>query len=305
MKLAFGRTALGLVPLVGLLVAPAYFASSGVARPVASAERSSTIAALPDLDRESNLPVYDDRYEMLPTSRYRSAPAAPFAVVGTAGTPGSGLITLTWQQGWPGRGQFQGFLITEQPTGESIPVAGGLRTATFTGLVAGIYTFQATALGQYDDTESNASSPVVLLPAPTPARPGCGHLIDVNLSTQSLVASSCGTAYLTSPITSGMPGLRTPTGRFPIFLKQRNLNFYSPWPRSSQYYYPPMFVAYAAEFAGGGYYLHTDPNEPLNAFGPGSQNGPYASHGCIHVPNEVMASLYAWAPYGTRVYIHY
>jgi L,D-transpeptidase catalytic domain len=243
------------------------------------------------------------------------APAAPFAVVGTAGTRGSGLITLRWQQDWLGWGQFQGFLITEKPTGKSMAVAGSLRTVTFSGLAEDTYIFQVTARGEYNDTESKVSSPVILLAAPiparpllaapAPARPSCGRLIDVNLSTESLVASNCGTVYLSSLITSGMPGLRTPTGSFSIFLKQRNVYFYSPWPASSKYYYPPMFVAYAEEFARGGYYLHTDPNEPAGAYGPGSQNGPYASHGCVHVPYGVMARLYAWAPYGTRVYIHY
>ena len=102
-----------------------------------------------------------------------------------------------------------------------------------------------------------------------------------------------------------MSNLRTPTGHFSIFVKERNVTFYSPWPTSSPYYYSPMSVAYAEEFAGGGYFLHTDPNEPSSAFGPGSENGPNASHGCVHVPYGVMASLYAWAPYGTSVYIHY
>lgn len=308
MKLAFNCTAWGngrawaLIPLVGLLLATAYLAESGNVRTPTGMMRASAVRPLPGSDRVSSLLDPEDRYEMLPNVSYRSAPAAPSGVVATAGGPGSGRVTLSWNQG-PGR--FQAFLVTDLPTAESISVAGDLRTATFTGLSAGVHTFQVTALGQYDDSKATTSNPVALLPALTAGRPGCGHLIDVNLTTQTLVASSCGTVYLSSPITSGRAGLRTPTGSFPIFLKQRNLTFYSPWPRSSRYYYPPMFVAYAAEFAGGGYYLHTDPGEPLNAYGAGSQDGPYASHGCVHVPSEIMASLYAWAPYGTRVVIHY
>lgn len=138
----------------------------------------------------------------------------------------------------------------------------------------------------------------------TPTRP-CGKVIDVDLTTQHLVATACGQVFISTPITSGRPGLRTPTGAFSIFLREQGVYFNSPWPKGDPNYYPPMFVAYAMEFLGGGYFLHTDPDEPLGTFGPGSQNGPYASHGCVHVPIPVMVHLYAWAANGTRVVIHY
>ncbi|HSP10494.1 MAG TPA: L,D-transpeptidase, partial [Candidatus Dormibacteraeota bacterium] len=107
------------------------------------------------------------------------------------------------------------------------------------------------------------------------------------------------------PITSGRPGLRTPTGTFSNFLKEQGVYFNSPWPKGNPNYYPPMFVASAMEFLGGGYFLHTDPDEPLASFGPGSQDGPYASHGCVHVPSSVMVGLFGWAGDATQVRIHY
>ena len=134
---------------------------------------------------------------------------------------------------------------------------------------------------------------------------GAAYLIDVDLSTQELVAEAGGQVVLSTPITSGMPGLRTPTGCFSIYRKLTNTVFTSPWPPGSQYYYSPMPVAYAMEFLGGGFFLHTDPNEPDSAFGPGSENGPDASHGCVHVPLDVMTQLFPWTPYGTVVHIHY
>jgi hypothetical protein len=141
--------------------------------------------------------------------------------------------------------------------------------------------------------------------APSTTVPCPSKVIDVNLTTQKLVASACGQQFASTPITSGRPGLRTPTGTFAIFLKQQSVTFNSPWPQGDPNYYPPMFVAYAMEFLDGGYFLHTDPDEPVGGFGPGSQNGPYASHGCVHVPVPVMASLYEWADEGTTVSIHY
>jgi hypothetical protein len=133
----------------------------------------------------------------------------------------------------------------------------------------------------------------------------CTKQIEVNLTTQYLVASTCDIAELAAPITSGRAGLRTPTGTFSIYLKKRNVYFISRWPRGDPNYYPPMFVAYAMEFLDGGYYLHSDPDEPEGAYGRGSENGPYRSHGCVHVPYSVMESLFAWTPNGTTVHIHY
>jgi hypothetical protein len=137
------------------------------------------------------------------------------------------------------------------------------------------------------------------------AKKACAtKLVDVNLTRQALVASACGRVFTSTRITSGRPGLRTPTGAFTIFAKKRNVYFVSPWPRGNPNYYSPMFVAFAVEFLRG-YYLHTDPDQPNGTFGAGSQNGPYASHGCVHVPYTAMVAIYAWAGPGTVVRIHY
>ncbi len=151
---------------------------------------------------------------------------------------------------------------------------------------------------------SPSSQAYALAPA-GPSRPCTAKLIDVDLSTQQLVATACGATYLATPITSGRRSLPTPTGTFSIYLKETDTYFYSPWPQGDPNYYPPMFVAYAMEFLDGGFFLHTDPDEPASAFGLGSQNGPYASHGCVHVPMTAMVSLFAWAGPGTAVDIHY
>ena len=154
-------------------------------------------------------------------------------------------------------------------------------------------------------TQRAAPAQQDVAPVTSAAAADCGKTIEVNLTTQQLVATACGTVVLSSPITSGRPGLRTPTGTYSILLKEQNVTFNSPWPVGDPNYYPPMPVAYAIEFLDGGYFLHTDPDEPSGAFGPGSEDGPYASHGCVHVPMQAMVSLYSWADGGTRVTIHY
>ena len=128
------------------------------------------------------------------------------------------------------------------------------------------------------------------------------HLIDVNLSTQLLVASCGGEVFLSSPITSGKAGFRTPKGRFRTSVKLRDDWTESPYAEGPGYFVPRV-LRYAIGF-GGEYYLHTWEHPDLADFGPGSQDGPYASVGCILAPDEVMAALYSWAPRGTAVYIH-
>ena len=138
---------------------------------------------------------------------------------------------------------------------------------------------------------------------------GCGHnvpngkVIDVDLTTQSAVFYDSGCIAGSSLVTTGRAGLRTPTGTFHIYAKYSPITFISPWPRSSPYYYSPESAQYGMEFRGGGFFMHDAPWEPSTGFGPGSQNGVDASHGCVHFPTPTMAWLYSWSPIGTTVII--
>jgi lipoprotein-anchoring transpeptidase ErfK/SrfK len=255
--------------------------------------------AAPQYNRESAIPVAEDPYITLPKARYRVAPSLP-VVTASAGNPGTGTAVVTWIQTWLGRGEFGGFVVSASPGGTPVSLAAGVRTFAFRGLAAGTYTFTVTAIGFYQDMSARAA-PVHVLPAPRPA--ACIYLIDVDVTTQSMVASHCGAVFIQSPITGGRPGFRSPLGTFYTSTKSREVIFHSPYPvPGTPGYYPPTLVKYAIRFYGL-YYLHTWA-EPVSAFGPGSQNGPYASLGCIHIPDAVMAALYAWAPNGTTVHIH-
>ncbi len=139
---------------------------------------------------------------------------------------------------------------------------------------------------------------------------GCGHqvpngkVIDIDETTQSAVFFDDGCIAGQSLVTTGRAGLRTPTGTFHIYRKVSPITLISPWPKSSPYYYSPENAAYAMEFLGGGFFIHDAPWEPASDFGPGSQNGVDASHGCVHIPTPTMAWLYGWSPIGTTVIIH-
>ena len=137
-----------------------------------------------------------------------------------------------------------------------------------------------------------------------------GQLILVSLSQQWLWAYQDHRLYFRTPVTTGMPQLATPDGMFYIHYKETNVTFYSPWPPSSPYYYPPEHVNYAMYFADVGYFVHDAPWRPV--FGPGT-NYPHTdpddvqrtgSHGCVEVPTPAGKWLYNWAGDGATVDIY-
>ena len=78
---------------------------------------------------------------------------------------------------------------------------------------------------------------------------GCGHavpngkVIDIDVTTQSAVFFDDGCIAGQSLVTTGRPGLRTPTGTFHIYRKVSPITLISPWPKSSPYYYSPENAA--------------------------------------------------------------
>ena len=59
----------------------------------------------------------------------------------------------------------------------------------------------------------------------------------------------------------------------------------------------------AAVFVGDGTFIHSAEWQPASSYGAGSQNGPFASHGCVHVPSGTLQRLYNWAAIGTTVVV--
>jgi lipoprotein-anchoring transpeptidase ErfK/SrfK len=160
---------------------------------------------------------------------------------------------------------------------------------------------KATTIAQMDAVQAELQS--------LAAQP-CGHSsipgksIYVSISLEEMVFYDNGCAVNATPVTTGRPGDNTPTGTFSVYVKASPLEFTSGYAPGSANYYAPFLASYAMEFLSGGYYIHNAPWEPLDAFGPGSQdNLAIASHGCIHVPLAELAWAYGWTPYGTPVVI--
>jgi lipoprotein-anchoring transpeptidase ErfK/SrfK len=141
--------------------------------------------------------------------------------------------------------------------------------------------------------------PVRRAPAPQPRQQ---KVVVIRLRAQTVTAYLDGRPVLSAPVTTGRSALPTPVGTFYIHSRSSPYVFTSPWPKGNPYWYPPTPATWAMYFHDNDF-LHDDPGEPASAFGAGSQNGPYASHGCVHVPHNAMAFLYQWLPVGATVIV--
>jgi lipoprotein-anchoring transpeptidase ErfK/SrfK len=131
------------------------------------------------------------------------------------------------------------------------------------------------------------------------------QFIVIHLATQKLVAYDNGCPWLTTLVTTGRAGLRTDRGTFTIHAKFASYLMHSPWqPSTNPLWYPDTTVHDAMQFnPADGSYIHSAEWEPESAYGPGSEDGPYHSHGCVHVMNGPLASLYNWTKVGATVLV--
>ena len=130
------------------------------------------------------------------------------------------------------------------------------------------------------------------------------QLIVVSLNGQHLQAFDHGRLAADALITTGRPELPTDVGRMQVVRKSSPWTMQSPWKKGSPYWYPDTKVQMVLWFTNTGEGLHDAAWEPAFAFGPGSNTGPFASHGCIHTPAEVMGFLFSWAAVGTPVVVY-
>ncbi len=154
-----------------------------------------------------------------------------------------------------------------------------------------------------------ATRQIVTIQPAAPAPQVSGQLVVVSIAQQWLWAYQDGKLVLSTPVTTGMPQLPTPTGTFHIQMKESNVMFYSPWPYGSPYYYSPEHIDFAMLFRDGGFYLHSAGWR--HAFGPGT-NVPHTnpdgtqetgSHGCVNMPVSAAGALYGWIGVGATVQI--
>ncbi len=131
-----------------------------------------------------------------------------------------------------------------------------------------------------------------------PERPA--KWIDINLSTQELVAYQGDNAVYYTLVSTGRPGHATPTGTFRIYIKlvkdSMSNGTFGVGPDDPDYY-NLKDVPYVMYFLTGGYAIHG--TYWHNNFGH------VMSHGCVNAPTPAAQWLFQWAELGTPVVVHY
>jgi lipoprotein-anchoring transpeptidase ErfK/SrfK len=146
-------------------------------------------------------------------------------------------------------------------------------------------------------TPEPTTPPVAVDPGAVSPRPaGVGETerwIDVNLSTQTLVAYEGDTPVFNTLVSSGLPQWPTVTGQYRTYMKyeSQTMNGYL---LGYDYFLPdvPYVMYFFEDYAIHGTYWHSNFGTPM-------------SHGCVNVSTPDAGWLFDWAPVGTLVNVRY
>jgi lipoprotein-anchoring transpeptidase ErfK/SrfK len=261
-------------------------------RPLASGLRLSYAGAYWDVSRAKAGARLDLRPTL--TAALTASPGAQLPPVKVAVDPASvkayvSSLEKRWSRTAAAAGiSLAGSHAVVTPVQESISIQ--------TKKMIGVITRQLT-------TGSQGVIPLAVVRKPPPKSGSLAQkAVVIRIGAQTLTAYLNGHTVRETPITTGRPALPTPVGSYFVHYRASPYTFTSPWPPGSAYYYPPTTVTWAMYFFDNDF-LHNDPAEPTDAYGAGSNLGPYASHGCVHVPYSVMAWLYDWLPVGATVIV--
>ena len=162
-------------------------------------------------------------------------------------------------------------------------------------------------------TQAISPSPALTAPTPTPTLTppepvavcastpvGVDHIY-VSVSQQTLWACTGPTLFTTTAVTTGASALTnvhdaTPVGTWRIYSKVRNTvlrghDANGSW-RDPVAYWMPFDGAYGFHDASWQTFPYGSPLYTTQG-----------SHGCVHVPADVLGALFTWAPIGTAVTI--
>ncbi|MFN8459522.1 MAG: LysM peptidoglycan-binding domain-containing protein [Anaerolineae bacterium] len=136
-------------------------------------------------------------------------------------------------------------------------------------------------------------SPWNVYPVAYQRNPVVEKWIDVDLTTQSLVAYEGRQAVFKSRVSSGIWEHPTIVGTFQIYVKYESADM-SGGAGDEAYFLPsvPYVMYFSGNFGLHGTYWHHNFGTPM-------------SHGCVNLPTRAAEWLYNWAPVGTRVVTHY
>lgn len=126
---------------------------------------------------------------------------------------------------------------------------------------------------------------------PTSSVPG-SRWIDINLTTQTLIAYQGNQAIYSALVSTGKAGTPTPTGRFRIRSKHRYRDM-AGGRGASRYHFRnvPHVMFFHGPYSLHGTYWHSNFGHPM-------------SHGCVNMSRRDAEWLYNWASIGTPVVVH-
>ncbi len=139
------------------------------------------------------------------------------------------------------------------------------------------------------------------------------QVIVVSTAEQALRLYQNGKLVTSFQVTTGRAELPALAGEWTVQNRESPTEFKSPDPVGSPYYYPPTHINYAILYHHGGYFLH-DSWWRVN-YGPGTQFPHYdtggdesfagdGSHGCVNLPEDKAAWLYANTDFNTMIIIY-
>lgn len=140
-----------------------------------------------------------------------------------------------------------------------------------------------------------------------------GQVIVISLAQQALRAYQDGKLVRGFLVTTGQAALPSLPGVWPIEARESPTVFKSLEPKSSPYWYPDTPIHYAMLYHEGGYFIHDSwwradygpgTQFPHNDSGGDESFAGTGSHGCVNVPLDQAAWLYANTNWQTQVVIY-
>jgi lipoprotein-anchoring transpeptidase ErfK/SrfK len=172
--------------------------------------------------------------------------------------------------------------------------AGAPRTIIMQAFERSVLTYDPLNPAEWQVERGNIGSDALLVTS-TAQRRGGTKRIEVNLAEQWLYAYEGDTLVYDAPVSTGRDDWETPQGRFRINRKLEKTTMTGS-ERGETWNVPD--VPHVMYFTNEGHALHG--TYWHDQFGTGVRR----SHGCVNLPLDAAAALYAWAPIGTEVWVH-
>jgi lipoprotein-anchoring transpeptidase ErfK/SrfK len=163
-----------------------------------------------------------------------------------------------------------------------------------------LYVGQVLTIIQGDDQNNETPIPTgtvaagTPIPTPTPPMGKFGpKWVDVNLSTQTMVAYEGETPVYSARVSSGTYNHPTVIGTYRIYAKYVSTKMTGGTQGIDYYNIPnvPYTMYFYSGYALHGAYWHNNFGNPM-------------SHGCVNLPVDVSKWMFEWAPIGTMVVTH-